>query len=69
MRSEELQRLAWESEDAGKDVYVQRNEEYDEVIEFVEVDGVEYLNEEYEDEISDAYWTEDAYRVADSYRW
>lgn len=66
MRSDELEQFAWDSEDAGKAVYVQRHEEYD-VIEYVEVDGVEYYNEEYRDELDDAYWTEDAYRVAERY--
>lgn len=64
MRSEELLSMVCDAEDAGKDVYVQRHE-FSDVIEFVEIDGVEYYNDEYRDELEDAYWVEDAYRVAE----
>ena len=64
--TEELQEAAWKAEDEGHEVYVQRHDEYD-IIEYIEIDGVETYNDDYVDEVRDAYWAEDAYRVADHY--
>lgn len=64
--TEELEIAARQAEDAGREVYVQRHDEYD-IIEYIEIDGVETYNDDYVDEAKDAYWAEDAYRVADRY--
>lgn len=66
--TEELQQAAWDAEDAGSEVYVQRHQEFD-VIEYIEIDGVETYNPNYVDEVKDAYWAEDAEKVADYYYW
>lgn len=64
--SEELEVAVQRAEDAGRAVYVQRHEEYD-IIEYIEIDGVETYNEEFDDEVRERYWLEDSYRVADRY--
>lgn len=64
--TEELEIAARQAEDEGREVYVQRHPDFD-VIEWIEVDGVETYNDDYVDEVKDAYWAEDAYRVADNY--
>lgn len=66
MKSEELQQMARDAEDEGKDVYVARHEGTG-IVEYVEIDGKEYLNPDYVDEVKDAYWAADAERVADHY--
>lgn len=65
MSSEELQRQAYKAEDEGKDFYVHYHGEFQEVIEYIEIDGVETYNEDYEEEIEDAYWLGDSYRAAE----
>lgn len=67
-RSEELERQAFEAEDNGSEVYIERHPEYS-VIEYVEIDGVEIYNEDYFDEVKDQYWLEDSYRVAERVTW
>ena len=64
--TEELEIAARQAEDAGREVYVQRHDTYD-IIEWIEVDGVELYNEDYDDEVEDQYWLEDSYRVAENY--
>lgn len=64
--TEDLEIAARQAEDAGSDVYIQRHDEYD-IIEYIEIDGVETYNDDYIDEVKDAYWAEDAYQVADNY--
>lgn len=64
--TEELEIAARQAEDAGREVYIQRHDTYD-IIEWIEVDGVETYNDDYVDEVKDAYWAEDAYRVAENY--
>lgn len=61
---EELQQMAWDAEDEGKDVYVARHAGTG-IIEYIEIDGVETYNFDYVDEVRDAYYAEDAYNVAD----
>lgn len=63
MNSDKLQDLAWMFEDEGRSVYVQRDA-YTGVIEYIDVDGEEYLNDNYDDEVADAYWLKDSYRAA-----
>ena len=65
-RSEELIRQAYEADDNGEEVYIQYIEGT-EIVEYIEVSGREYLNEESKDEMDDHYWAEDAYRVAERY--
>lgn len=67
-RSEELERQAYDAEDIGCEVYIERHPEYS-VIEYIEIDGVEIYNEEYIDEVKDQYWLEDSYRVAERVTW
>lgn len=64
--TEELEIAARQAEDAGREVYVQRHPDLD-VIEWIEVDGVETYNDDYIDEVKDAYWSADADRVAENY--
>lgn len=64
--TEELEIAARHAEDAGREVYIQRHDTYN-IIEWIEVDGVEIYNDDYVDEVGDAYWTADSYRVADMY--
>lgn len=64
MNTETLQDMAWNAEDAGKDVYIERSP-YAPVIEYIEIDGVEHYNPGYVDEVKDYYWEQDAYRIAD----
>lgn len=65
MSSEELQRQAFEAGDEGKDFYVHYHGEFQEVVEYIEIDGVETYNENYEEELEDAYWVDDSYRAAE----
>lgn len=65
-RSEELIQQAYDAEDKGGEVYIQYVEGT-EIVEYVEVSGREYLNEEVKDELDDLHWADDAYRVADHY--
>ncbi len=67
-RSEELERQAFEAEDNGSEVYIERHPEYN-VIEYIEIDGQEIYNHVYEDEVTDQYWLEDSYRVAERVTW
>ena len=64
--TEELEIAARQAEDTGREVYIQRHPDFD-VIEWIEVDGVETYNDDYIDEVKDAYWAEDAYRIAENY--
>lgn len=64
--TEELEIAARQAEEEGREVYVQRHDTFD-VIEWIEVDGVETYNDDYVDEVKDAYWTADSYRVAERY--
>lgn len=61
--SDELEQFAWQSEDAGKEVYVCRHDIG--IIEYVECDGKEYLNPVFIDEVRDAYETESNFRIAE----
>lgn len=65
-RSEELERQAFEAEDNGSEVYVQRHDTYD-IIEYLEIDGNEIYNPDYLDEVKDAYWLQDSYNIAERY--
>lgn len=62
--TEELEIAAREAEYAGKEIYVQYHDKY-EIIEYLEIDGAEVYNDDYVDEVREAYWDEDAYRVAE----
>ena len=53
MTSEDLQQLAWAAEDNGSEVEVYRHEAFDELIHYIEIDGVTHLNDELSDELSD----------------
>lgn len=64
--TEELQQAAWDAEDAGSEVYVQRHDDYG-IIEYIEIDGVETYNPNYVDEVKDQYWLEDSYKIAERY--
>lgn len=64
--TEELEIAARQAEDAGHEVFIQRHPDFD-VIEWIEVDGVETYNDDYVDEVKDAYWIADADHVADHY--
>lgn len=64
MNTEELERVCREAEESGKDVSVTWHPEYN-VIDYIEIDGVEIHNDHYADEVDDAYWLEDSYRVAE----
>lgn len=68
MNTEQLRDLAYAAESEEKEVYIQWHEGLD-VIEYVEIDGKELLNENYKDELSDAYWLADSYRAADRSTW
>lgn len=65
MSSEDLQQLAWNEEDEGKEVYVYRHESG--IIEYIEVNGKEYVNPTFMDEVRDAHETESGYRMAEKY--
>lgn len=56
--TDDLQRLAWDAEDDGRDVYVAWFN--DELIERIEIDGVEIFNDLIDDELDD--WMGDAER-------
>lgn len=64
MSTEALEELVRTAEDEGKEVFIQWHPEYS-VIDYVEIEGVEIENEDYEDEVNDQYWVEDSYRVAE----
>lgn len=53
MTSEDLQQMAWAAEDNGSEVEVYKHEAFDELIQYIEVDGVTYLNDELSDEVED----------------
>ena len=66
MNTEKLDELYHAAEDAGREFYVEFHPEFD-IIEYVEIDGDVIYNDEYEDEVQDAFWTRDSYRVAEGY--
>lgn len=65
-RTEELYEMANAAEDAEKEVYVSWVDDSP-VIRYIEIDGEEFENDEYKDELNDLYWESDALRVAESY--
>lgn len=68
MNSEQLRNMWYAAEDEGKEVFVNVNKGYD-VINNIEIDGEQFINESYEDELSDAYWLEDSYQTAERSTW
>ena len=62
MNTNELQQLAWDAEDAGREVYIYRHPIHYDLITKVEIDGEQVDNEFLGDEISDsspeALWRE-----------
>lgn len=50
MGSEDLERMAFDAEDAGADVYIQRYGDTD-VIQLIEINGEEVENPEWEEEL------------------
>lgn len=52
MGSEDLERMAFDAEDAGADVYIQRYGDTD-VIQLIEINGEEVENPEWEEEMFD----------------
>lgn len=57
---------AFAAEDAGQDVFISWHDTY-EVIEYIEIDGEEIYNPDYNEEVLDAYWLMDSYAVAERY--
>lgn len=51
MSSDVLMQMAWDAEDNGDEVEVYRHNQVDEVIEYIEINGIEYLNEHMVDEL------------------
>lgn len=49
--TDDLLQKAWDAEDVGKEVVVHRSEIDDEIILYVEIDGEEYHNDLYQDEM------------------
>lgn len=68
MNTDDLERMAREADLAEKETYIEWHPHY-QVIEYVEIDGKETYNSVYEDEVQDAYWLEDSYRVAERVTW
>lgn len=68
MNTEELETLAREADNEGKEIYIEWHPHY-QVIEYVEINGKETYNSVYEDEVKDSYWLEDSYRVAERVTW
>ena len=64
--TDRLQQKGYDAEDAGSEVEYYWHDEYN-VLRFIEIDGEEFENPEYEDEVRDQYWLEDGYRVAERY--
>lgn len=64
--SDRLQQKGWDAEDNGSEVEYYWHDEY-EVLRFIVIDGEEFENPDYRDEIDDAYWLADSYRVAERY--
>ena len=62
--SDRLQQKGYDAEDEGQEVEYYWHDEYS-VLRYIEIDGEEFENPEYEDELEDAYWTADSYRVAE----
>ena len=59
MTTDELQELAWDAEDSGKDIYTNRHESQDDVIVSVEVDGETYYNDVLDQELQPYDWQQD----------
>ena len=68
MNTDDLERMAREADLAEKETCIEWHPHY-QVIEYVEIDGKETYNSVYEDEVQDAYWLEDSYRVAERVTW
>lgn len=66
MSTEDLREMAWKAEEEGRETYVEYHDEYD-IIEYIEIDGVETYNDSFIDEVKDQYWLEDSYKIADRY--
>lgn len=64
--SDRLLQKGYDAEEAGSEVEYYWHDEYS-VLRFIEIDGEEFENPEYKEELVDAYWTADSYRVADMY--
>lgn len=64
--SDQLQQRAWDAEDQGSEVFVYWDDVYD-VIRYIDIDGEEFENPYFAEEVEAAYWTGDAYRVAENY--
>lgn len=64
--TDRLQQKGWDSEDNGSEVEYYWHDEYN-VLRYIEIDGEEFENPEYRDELEDQYWLEDGYRVAERY--
>lgn len=65
MSTEALEQFIMDAEDKGCEVSVDWHEDYH-IIRRIEVDGTVIENEDYREELEDAYWAEDAYRVAEA---
>lgn len=61
-----LRDKAYEAEDNGQDIYIKWHDTY-EVIEYIEIDGEEIYNPDYNEEVREAYWLMDSYAVAERY--
>lgn len=64
--SDRLQQKGWDAEEAGSEVKYYWHDKYN-VLRYIEIDGEEFENPEYEDEFREQYWLEDGYRVAERY--
>lgn len=64
MSTEKLYELVRNAEDAGQYSYAAYHDEFD-IIEYVEIGDDVIYNEDYEEEVREAYWLDDSYRVAD----
>lgn len=64
--SDRLLQKGRDAEDEGLDVDYYWHDEYS-VLRIIEIDGEEFENPKYGEELEDAYWTADSYRVAEMY--
>lgn len=62
--TDRLQQRGYDAEESGSEVEYYWHDEYN-VLRYIEIDGEEFENPEYGDEVRDQYWLEDGYRVAE----
>lgn len=62
MNTDQLQELAWDASDSGRNVYVAKHETQTDVIVYVEVDGETFENEFLDVELEPNQYAEVAWR-------